>query len=95
MTRGSLNTLQSILNYREETNEVMDPERELLGSDFGSYRNLFTGFPDFSISSAEFSINASSRPSSGIASLSVRLNPFGEGVSNNFPGKRTGNRYPA
>lgn len=71
VTRGSLDTLQTILNYREETNEFMDPERELLGSDFGPYRNLFTGFPDFSTGAAGFSINASGRIPSGMATLSI------------------------
>lgn len=72
VTRGSLDTLQAILNYREETNEYADPERDLLAVDFGPYRNLFTGFPDFSAGAASFSIEASGRISSGFSSLAVK-----------------------
>ena len=59
VTRGSLDTLHAILNYREETNEFADIERDLPAVDFGPYRNLFTGFPDFSAGPASFSIDAS------------------------------------
>ena len=72
VTRGSLDTLQAILNYREETNEFTDPDRDLLGVDFGPYRNLFTGFPDFSAGAASFSVEASGRIASGFSALTVK-----------------------
>ena len=71
VTRGALDTLQSILNYREETNEVGEARRELVGADFGPYRSLFTGFPDFSAGSARFSIQASGLLPPSQSSLSV------------------------
>lgn len=58
VTGGALDTLQAILNYREETNEAGEARRELVGLDFGPYRSLFTGFPDLSARSASFSIQA-------------------------------------
>lgn len=71
VTRGSLNTLQSILGYREEINEAMDMDPELFGNDFGPYRNLFTGFPDFSAGSVGLEINASGQISSSIESIAI------------------------
>jgi hypothetical protein len=56
VNRGSLETIQAILNYREETNELNDPERDVLGNDFGPYRSLFTGLPELISESANFSI---------------------------------------
>lgn len=71
VARGALDTFNSILSYREEINELVDPERELLGADFGPYRNLFTGFPDFSKGPSRFSFQAEGRLSAGSSSLSV------------------------
>lgn len=71
VTRGALDTLQAILNYREEANEVGEARRELLGTDFGPYRSLFTGFPDLSSGTARFFIQASGLLSPGQSSLSV------------------------
>jgi energy-coupling factor transporter ATP-binding protein EcfA2 len=71
VTRGSLDTIQSILNYREENNEAVDHDRDFSEVDFGPYRNLFTGLPDFSSGSTKFVINASSRISSIPSKLSV------------------------
>lgn len=74
VTRGAPDTLQAILNYREESNEVGDAERDLLASSFGPYRNLFTGFPNLGATTANFSIHASGLVSSGLSSLSVTAN---------------------
>jgi len=70
-SRGSLETIQSILNYREETNDFLDSERELLGADYGPYRNLFIGFPDLSAGPSEFSINATGDLPPGLSTLAV------------------------
>lgn len=69
--QGSVDTIQSILNYREEINDAIDLDHEFVGTDFGPYRNLFTGFPDFSTSPVGFSIKASGRIQSGLSALSV------------------------
>jgi ABC-type phosphonate transport system ATPase subunit len=69
VTRGSMDTIQSILNYREETNEDMDRDHSEM--DFGPYRHLFTGFPDLGSGPAKFVINASGRISSVTSAFSL------------------------
>lgn len=71
VNRGSLETIQAILNYREETNELNETERDVLVNDFGPYRSLFTGLPDLSSESANFFMAVSGRFPAGISSLSV------------------------
>lgn len=69
VTRGSPDTLRSILNYREENNEVR--ETEALETGFGPYRNLFTGFPEFDAKPPCFSIQASGEIPPVLSSLSI------------------------
>lgn len=71
VSRGSLATMQGILNYREETNELNDLKRGVLTNDFGPYRSLFTGLPDLRAESATFSVAASGRFPTGNSELSV------------------------
>lgn len=71
VTRGALDTVHSIIRYREENNDTPDADRDLMGADFGPYRSLFQGFPDCSTEKAAFSIQASGRIVSGLSSLSV------------------------
>jgi len=58
VTRGSLETISSILSYREEINPNTDSEQESASTDLGPYRSLFTGFPDLSPESIGFSFMA-------------------------------------
>lgn len=71
VNRGSLDTIQSILNYREESNEFFNANRDRLVNDFGPFRNLFTGFPDLNTGATEFSIKVTGGISSFIPSLSI------------------------
>lgn len=81
IARGSLSVIDSILDHREEMNELKRRERlselsdfdlvELSTGDLGPYRNLFTGFPVFGDGTASLSIRATGEIFKSADTLSI------------------------